>query len=89
MHFFNALRTALALAALTISVHPSIGHDAHAAPAEVRAHMSSAAQPADDYEAILGLLDGTFETAESTLRVEPVVVVSRFDGTAMVDGALI
>jgi hypothetical protein len=27
MHFFNALRTALALAALTISVHPSIGHD--------------------------------------------------------------
>jgi hypothetical protein len=27
MHFFNALRTALALAALTISVHPLIGHD--------------------------------------------------------------
>jgi hypothetical protein len=76
MHFFNALGTALTLAALTISVHPWIGHDAHAAPA-------------DDHEANLGLLKRTFETAESLLRVEPVIVVSRFDGTAMVDESLI
>lgn len=61
--------------------HDAAGHDAagHGAMNHgAMNHDAMAAQPADDLEAITGLLKGTFETPDSPLGVEPVVISGEY-----------
>ena len=46
--------------------------------ADAHQHMSMAPQPTDDTEAIVGLLKGAFETKDSPLSVEPIVVAGDY-----------
>lgn len=56
--------------------HDGMQHDA--AGHGAMNHDAMAAQPSDDMAAITGLLKGTFETPESPLGVEPVVISGEY-----------
>lgn len=65
-------RTAVAVALLFVGGSTGFAQESH------RKVTMTAPQPADNSAAILGLLKGTFETPDSPLRVEPIVVVGTY-----------